>query len=286
MPVNKFIFPRLEPELEDRFRMETLAQDKRQLRVVLVLSLVITIGFIALDLCLRQNGDTLQISTAIRCLAAVVSLWALWMIRHLSSIRLFDRIVFVWLMSVFCHVLTVNMLRPTDYFAVIVWDLIVIYGAYVLVPVPLHLQMLAALLLTAGSVVLWLVYRLPLADTYETVAVLAAYTFTNIWGIFSSRRLNRSHRQQFVLLVQETDLRKKLETALSEVKVLRGIIPICSFCKKIRNDDGYYEAVEAYIRRHSAADFSHTLCPGCFEVQYPDVYKILKENGSIGDEIG
>jgi hypothetical protein len=103
-----------------------------------------------------------------------------------------------------------------------------------------------------------------------TLAVLAAYTFTNIWGIFSSRRLNQAHRQQFVLLVQETDLRKELEAALAEVKVLRGIIPICSFCKKVRNDDGYYEAVEAYIGRHSEADFSHTFCPECFEEHYPE----------------
>jgi hypothetical protein len=142
--------------------------------------------------------------------------------------------------------------------------------------------MLAALLLTAGGAALWLIYRLPLAETYETAAVLAAFTFANVAGALSSGRLNRSRRGQFILLIQETDLRKKLETALAEVKVLRGIIPICSFCKKIRNDGGYYEALEAYIPRYSEAHFSHTLCPDCFEEHYPDIYKALKEEEREG----
>lgn len=79
-------------------------------------------------------------------------------------------------------------------------------------------------------------------------------------------------------------MRKKLETALAEVKVLRGIIPICSFCKKIRNDDGYYEQVGAYISRHSEADFSHTFCPDCFEEHYGDLYKALKEDAQDAAE--
>lgn len=149
MSVRRFISPQLEPELEERFRMKTLARDKKQVMVTIVLSLVVISGFIALDLRLFQDGNALQISTASRCVAIIVSLWALWMVHHLSSIRLFDRLVFVAMVVVLCHMLIVNLLRPTDYVPVIVWDAIVIYIFYILVPVPLHLQMLAALLLTA-----------------------------------------------------------------------------------------------------------------------------------------
>jgi PAS domain S-box-containing protein len=59
---------------------------------------------------------------------------------------------------------------------------------------------------------------------------------------------------------------------ITEIQTLRGIVPICSFCKKIRNDEGYYEAVESYVSRHSDADFSHTFCPECGEKHYPEVY--------------
>jgi PAS domain S-box-containing protein len=62
------------------------------------------------------------------------------------------------------------------------------------------------------------------------------------------------------------DLRK----ALSEIKTLRGILPICSYCKKIRNDQGYFEQIESYIHKHSGVDFSHSICPECAKKYYPD----------------
>ncbi|MCB9475019.1 MAG: hypothetical protein H6678_14560 [Candidatus Delongbacteria bacterium] len=61
-----------------------------------------------------------------------------------------------------------------------------------------------------------------------------------------------------------------LSRALEEIRALRGIIPICSHCKKVRNDDGLYEAVEKYISRHSDADFSHTICPDCISEYYSE----------------
>lgn len=63
---------------------------------------------------------------------------------------------------------------------------------------------------------------------------------------------------------------KKLEKALSEIKTLRGILPLCSFCKKIRDDKGYWEQVDVYINKHSEADISHGICPECLKKHYPD----------------
>ena len=62
---------------------------------------------------------------------------------------------------------------------------------------------------------------------------------------------------------------KKLEKALSEIKTLRGILPLCSFCKKIRDDKGYWEQVDVYIKKHSEADISHSVCPECVKKHYP-----------------
>jgi len=57
----------------------------------------------------------------------------------------------------------------------------------------------------------------------------------------------------------------QLEKALSEVKQLSGIVPICSYCKKIRDDTNYWERVEDYFSRHTEAKFSHSFCPECYE---------------------
>ena len=56
-----------------------------------------------------------------------------------------------------------------------------------------------------------------------------------------------------------------LETALQHVKQLRGLLPICMYCKKIRNDGDYWQQVENYISDHSEAEFSHGICPECYE---------------------
>ncbi len=62
-----------------------------------------------------------------------------------------------------------------------------------------------------------------------------------------------------------------LEKALGEVKTLRGILPICSFCKKIRDDKGYWGQVEEYVAQHTDADFSHSICPECMAKHYPEI---------------
>jgi len=65
----------------------------------------------------------------------------------------------------------------------------------------------------------------------------------------------------------------ELQEALARVKTLSGLLPICASCKKIRDDQGYWHQVEVYVRDHSDADFSHSLCPDCARQLYPDIYE-------------
>jgi len=87
-----------------------------------------------------------------------------------------------------------------------------------------------------------------------------------------------------LLLKQELDRRKnrelelrrsneELQKALKEVKVLRGLIPICASCKKVRNDGGFWQQLEEYLGEHSEAEFSHGLCQPCIKKLYPGVYQ-------------
>lgn len=80
-------------------------------------------------------------------------------------------------------------------------------------------------------------------------------------------RFNRTNRTRAHLLahvnaeLEETN--RDLRTALSEVQTLKGFIPICAHCKSVRDDRGYWEAVETYITNRSAALFSHSICTEC-----------------------
>jgi PAS domain S-box-containing protein len=70
---------------------------------------------------------------------------------------------------------------------------------------------------------------------------------------------------------EKASLIVKLQEALAEVKKLSGILPICSSCKKIRDDKGYWKQVERYIGEHSEAQFSHSICPDCIRKLYPEI---------------
>lgn len=63
---------------------------------------------------------------------------------------------------------------------------------------------------------------------------------------------------------------KELEDAKKKIKVLSGLLPVCSYCKKIRNDDESWTQLESYIDKHSEAEFSHTICPTCMDKYFPE----------------
>ncbi|MDB6116914.1 MAG: hypothetical protein JWO08_695 [Verrucomicrobiaceae bacterium] len=62
-----------------------------------------------------------------------------------------------------------------------------------------------------------------------------------------------------------------LAKALADLHILRGLLPICCYCKSIRNDEGYWHTVETYVTEHSEASFSHGICPGCMTTHFPGV---------------
>jgi len=84
-------------------------------------------------------------------------------------------------------------------------------------------------------------------------------TVLSISFIVSLMQLNSQKLEE-----ERVKLIDNLQSALDEIKTLKGIIPICSFCKKVRDDKGYWEKVDVYIYKHSNADISHSICPECF----------------------
>jgi PAS domain S-box-containing protein len=82
--------------------------------------------------------------------------------------------------------------------------------------------------------------------------------------------------------VERERLIRELQTALTHVKTLRGLLPICAHCKKIRNDQGYWEQIESYIDSHSDATFSHGICAECLHKYYPGFESTAPEPGASG----
>jgi hypothetical protein len=83
------------------------------------------------------------------------------------------------------------------------------------------------------------------------------------------------------ILKRERELKNRVNEAMAEIKILGGLIPICSSCKKIRDDKGYWNQLEQYIHEHSEAKFSHGVCPECAKKLYGNYYLTPKsQNGT------
>jgi len=72
----------------------------------------------------------------------------------------------------------------------------------------------------------------------------------------------------------------KLKGALNEIKTLSGLIPICANCKKIRDDKGYWQQVEQYVKKYSGAEFSHSICPDCVGDLYAEFKEVISKDNS------
>lgn len=121
---------------------------------------------------------------------------------------------------------------------------------------------------------------LPSGDVFGTICVLDSKEnhFTEIYEllVFQFKELIESQLQ----LVHHNQLlarmNQELTARMAEIKTLRGILPICSYCKKIKDDEGYWQAVDVYIQQHSEAEFSHGLCLECMAEHFPDAYRKRK----------
>jgi CHASE3 domain sensor protein len=101
--------------------------------------------------------------------------------------------------------------------------------------------------------------------------VLAAVAGLLIYQDLAARQIAAEKLKASALQLEQTN--RELSAALLNVKTLSDLLPICSHCKKIRDDRGYWNQIEAYISDHSEAGFTHSICPECAKSLYPDLYK-------------
>ncbi|MFH0977336.1 MAG: hypothetical protein V1874_16270 [Spirochaetota bacterium] len=115
-------------------------------------------------------------------------------------------------------------------------------------------------------------------DSVNLVRFILYFSSANALGVLILRSVNRIQRTNYMNHIKKESLNEELKNAIDkliktrqEVKVLQGLIPICARCKKIRDDKGSWNHLEAYIQRHSEAKFSHGICPECANQLYPEM---------------
>ncbi len=140
--------------------------------------------------------------------------------------------------------------------------------AYCIVPLPLTKQLLVTLAFSLGAMLL--AFRN--ADDLVTPFSLAAGSIiANVIGSFASWHRNHRRRQVFYSALRETELCARLEQALAEIRTLRGILPICAWCKRVRDEKHSWQTIEDYVQSHSNAKFTHSICNSCITDHFPGI---------------
>jgi len=126
------------------------------------------------------------------------------------------------------------------------------------------------------------------ADVFLTCIISTSVIFFILNLILSSydrdrRELDRSNHLLEEKMNDLSRINEELEDALDRVETLSGLLPICSSCKKVRDDQGYWNQIEIYIRKHSRASFTHGICPECAKRLYPDLQLTKRRGPRNGD---
>jgi hypothetical protein len=142
---------------------------------------------------------------------------------------------------------------------------------------PLRLLVITTVaIFTAETIVMFLLTVFPdmppLAEAFLDAFMLTVMIFPMLY-FFSFRPLILHINERKRMEERNKKLIEELHEAIAEIKVLSGLLPICSSCKKIRDDKGYWTWIEKYIQEHSEAQFSHSICPDCAKKLYPKLYK-------------
>lgn len=259
-----------EPELETKFRR---AQQKDELIRALVLMGISAVGFLTfIPTDYEFLGHTslfwwmlaMRLGIVLGTLAVMAALW------RKPGPRRADLLVLGWDLAIAAAIVAVTATRPPSYTGHAAINVLSVFLTYSVVPLPLRWQMLPALACTVAITALGL-WVAPWTDRATALVIVYSLFEANGLGVLISWYLQRTRRKQFLAFEHEKELREKLEQALMEIKTLRGILPICTYCKKVWNDAGFWEQVEVYVHNHTYADFSHGLCPQCARQHYPQI---------------
>ncbi len=261
------------PALEAEYREEGLVWDKRVASGLILVTLAFLVITIPVLSALEGNPGRFRLVGAIRVLELAIAGAALFLVRRVGRPQTFDAITTAWIGLWFVGIIAENALLPAAMTDFVWWDVFLTVTVYAAAPLPFPNQVvLAALLFCGDFLVLW---KLKTPGPYFSLLdVTMAFASANVVGAFVSLERHGWRRRAFLGFRREHAARTELQAALREVKTLQGIIPICSHCKNIRTQGGDWQQIEAYVRSHSNAEFSHGMCPDCLRRHYPDFAEV------------
>ena len=242
---------------EARYRLWAMNDDKWLVRGFIVIAILVMALFIVTDSGLHELEFEFQFIFFGRIVLLSVFVYMLYLINRSISIKLFDFISSFLFISLTIFELFIVRSLPSDFFNHVGVDMLLIFLVYLASPISIQNRLAISITFTTGLLLLLFTIKEP---TYNITYVDYSYSIIipNIMGYWISVHYGRVRRTSYQYLINERKARDEIQT-------LKGIIPICSYCKNIRSDEGSWEQLESYMKDHSDAEFSHGICPDCLQ---------------------
>lgn len=253
-------------ELE--FQRHTLSVNRRFVYLGALIMSLSWLSFIQNDFIIYGNSLTAYLFLSLRLSLVGMGIAISLMVRRNEDVKQYEMLALAfWSVHLF-FIFFGDAVRPGVPFLHIIVDLLALILSYIIIPYRLRLQVIPAFLFTSLSIArMVLLYE---GVFLEQSGTIITFIMTNIIGMIMSWQRNADRRKRYLGVKRLKVTNQDLQNALSEIKTLQGIIPICARCKKIRDDQGYWNNLESYIQKHSDASFSHGMCTECSDELYGD----------------
>lgn len=251
-------------DLEAAYRLRHVPTDRLLGLWIIVVAAVATVGMAGLDSTLFPHGGPELVALGVaRWTLFALSAVALGLLWGTPSPARFTLVMAVWNVATAALPVAVGVIWPPGHLELRMTASLAVMMTYCIMPLSLRFQTLAALLQTAAhlSVIGWLN---PILNHEAFATEVGWLAILNVLGVLLSYRLHSRQRRLFAALQRQSELSASLGRALAEVRTLRGLIRVCAWCRKV--DAGSdWQQLEAYVRAHSHAEFTHGICPVCLD---------------------
>jgi hypothetical protein len=265
--------PLLEPVTETPTEISALRldNDRRVVRAVFVTLLVVVTLLVTMDVLVVQGswGPRLPL-LGIRALMLAVIFYGIFGVMRAKTPRAFEHSLLITTGAGVLIELALRLLRPPDNITPVWLEIVLVLGCYAILPNRPAFQAIVAVTLSVGTSLILVFYNVGVS-TSDRVGIILTLAIANVVGFVASReRVSRQVREEQGWR-NERDAKLELQRAHSEIRVLRGLLPTCAHCRRVRTEAGEWQAMERFVSEHSEAQFSHGFCPECLAHHYPDM---------------
>jgi hypothetical protein len=265
--------PLLEPVTETPTEISALRldNDRRAVRAIFITLLVVVTLLVSMDVLVVGGSWTARLPLlGIRALMLVVICYGIFGVVRARTPRAFEHSLLVTTGAGVLIELALRLLRPPNNITPVWLEIVLVLGCYAILPNRPAFQAIVAITLSVGTSLILVFYNIGIS-TSDRVGIILTLTIANIVGFVASReRVSRQLREEQAWR-RERDAKVELQRAHSEIRILRGLLPTCAHCRRVRTETGEWQAMERFVSEHSEAHFSHGFCPECMAQHYPDL---------------